>query len=155
MAYTLEAIISKTSILDNLASEFGNAKVIPLNEGLSLIPLTEALFGELQGHLGVRGKSLFDELWQLSAAAEQFALQLSQKGAVAYVEAEFFGGVGEQAAIVLQKGQVVAGPWRVTDAINQALRQLGVDRKNYYDEFEAVDLSRHRATEEWLEEVTG
>jgi hypothetical protein len=153
MAYMLEAIIGKTSTLNSTAPELDHARVVPLNEELSLIPLTKALFGELQERFGEKGKKPFEELWQLSTAAAQFAIQLSQNGMVAYVEAEFFGGVGEQAAVVWQNGQVIAGPWRQTDAINRALRQFNVDKKDHYDEFEAVGLDRHRATWEWLEEI--
>jgi hypothetical protein len=35
-------------------------------------------------------------------------------------------------------------------AFNQALRQLGVTRGAAFDEFEAVNLGRHRHTEDWL-----
>jgi hypothetical protein len=34
-------------------------------------------------------------------------------------------------------------------AFNQALRQLGVTRGTAFDEFDVVDLGRHRYTEDW------
>ncbi len=34
-------------------------------------------------------------------------------------------------------------------AFNQALRQLGVDRGEAFDEFDALNLGKHRHTEDW------
>jgi hypothetical protein len=34
-------------------------------------------------------------------------------------------------------------------AFNQALRELGVDRGNAFDEFDAVNLGMHRHTSDW------
>jgi hypothetical protein len=66
------------------------------------------------------------------------------------MEAEYFGGEGEQAAILWQGGQrhFVSGP--EYGALNKVLRALGVHPATSQDEFDAVDLGRHRHTEEWL-----
>jgi hypothetical protein len=92
---------------------------------------------------------------------------LSRGGAVAYVEAEFFGGTGSQAAVVWRDGAVVLPPTVTTDepgergerielgdpdwAINRALQVLGASAEGAIDEFEAVGLRAHRDTEDWLE----
>jgi hypothetical protein len=68
---------------------------------------------------------------------------------IAYVEAELFGGDGAQAAAVWDEGSLVFGPVVADDAINQALRVLGVAKKEHFDEFEALSLGRHRNTDEW------
>ncbi|MGW5395691.1 hypothetical protein [Streptomyces sp. NPDC003952] len=83
----------------------------------------------------------------------------SAAGAVAYVEAEYFGGVGEQRAAVRAGGALALGPLdeptrklfaRRIGPISRALRQLGVRGSRREDEFDAVGLSRHRDTSDWV-----
>lgn len=45
---------------------------------------------------------------------------------MAYLEAEIFGGVGLQAYVLFRDGTMLGAPVRAVDAINQALRHLGV-----------------------------
>ena len=75
------------------------------------------------------------------------------------MEAEFFGGVGEQHAQIWDGGVVVFGPLHLNEGesmtplgspISQVLRQLGVDKTTHFDEFDAVGLGRHRDTQDWL-----
>ncbi|MGW5611730.1 hypothetical protein ACWEWI_37895 [Streptomyces sp. NPDC003753] len=85
--------------------------------------------------------------------------QWSAAGPVAYVEAEYFGGVGEQRAAVWADGVLAVGPldvpakkWlsRAASPISQALRQLGARSGLGKDEFEAVGLDRHRNNDDWI-----
>ncbi|MER6666309.1 hypothetical protein ABT256_17340 [Amycolatopsis japonica] len=80
---------------------------MPIGQGLSLMPVTETRFDT----------GLLPEC--------------SEHGAVAYVEAEYFGGAGTQFAQVWEGGETILGPL-------------------YFDEFDAVGLGRHRSTDEWL-----
>ncbi|MDR6978321.1 hypothetical protein J2X68_005047 [Streptomyces sp. 3330] len=82
----------------------------------------------------------------------------SATGLVAYVEAEYFGGAGEQHAAVRDGGTVTLGPLHLPEGeplpedggpISQALRGLGVAKGHAHDEFEAAGLHRHRHTEDW------
>jgi hypothetical protein len=78
---------------------------------------------------------------------------------VIYIEAEFFGGVGSQAAVGWEGGVLGFGPRRtqtptedragyaVVDdladlAINAALRWIGVTRTRMRDEFDTVGVGR-------------
>jgi hypothetical protein len=83
----------------------------------------------------------------------------SANGPVAYVEAEYFDGTGEQSAVLWDTGQVVLGRLHLAERasipavgtpISQALRRLGVTKGDHQDEFDAVGLGRHRNTEDWL-----
>ncbi|MET7996487.1 hypothetical protein ABZU76_36935 [Amycolatopsis sp. NPDC005232] len=65
-----------------------------------------------------------------------------------------------EAAQVWESGAVVFGPIHVSEdelvnppegsPASQALRHLGVDAGSHRDEFAAVDLGRHRFTEQWV-----
>jgi hypothetical protein len=74
---------------------------------------------------------------------------LSLQGRAAYLEAEFFGGDGMQAAILAENGGIVPGPF-IIGAINAALSFLGVISAADADEFQAVGLDQHRMTDQWL-----
>jgi hypothetical protein len=99
---------------------------------------------------------------RVPGALERFLVEASDIAPVTYVEAEFFGGEGHQAALVWDHGMRVleviepepeagapAPPLR-EGAINQALRRLGVSvATGEVDEFDTVGLGRFRSTEEW------
>lgn len=112
---------------------------------------------------------LFDDLGQSDTAAEiqgvhygHSALRVlveavSTRSRLAYVEAEFFGGLGEQGAVVFERGPVIwtspFGPAMVRiearSPISEALGLLGVVAANGRDEFDSVGLGLHRRTEYW------
>jgi hypothetical protein len=66
------------------------------------------------------------------------------------VEAEYFGGHGQQAALLWQPGRrQVWGPG--AGAINAVLHHLGVAvGRAHRDAFDAVGFGRHRHLEDWL-----
>lgn len=74
---------------------------------------------------------------------------LSESRKLAYIEAEYFGGQGSQASLQFAMGLLVDPPQLNADAINQALRWLGVHCANELDEFDTVRLGVHRNTENW------
>ena len=79
---------------------------------------------------------------------------------LAYVEAEFFGGTGEQGAVLYRNGQLewlseyaTIGRASTVTPISQALQRLGVSRGKFADEFDAAGLGRHRNMDDWLDDV--
>ncbi|MFC7613506.1 hypothetical protein ACFQV2_07705 [Actinokineospora soli] len=93
--------------------------------------------------------------WKAPGGFGEALAACSALGPVAYVEAEYFGGHGSQAAQVWDGGEAVLGPDVDPSAgtpISQALRRLGVARGPDGDEFDAVGLGRHRDPEDWLGE---
>jgi hypothetical protein len=147
MSYTLQAIIAHEQHLKNAV--LMGTRVVSLQAGLSLIPLTE----QALGYLKIPLLPLLEEDQQsLNATAQKFCRQLSLGSRLAYVEAEFFGGVGTQACVLFERGAVHEGPLIETEAINHALRFLGVQATDGKDEFDTVGLNRERKTEDWLRE---
>jgi hypothetical protein len=74
---------------------------------------------------------------------------LSESSKLAYIEAEYFGGQGSQAALQFAMGLLVGQPLLNADAINQALRWLGVLCADELYEFDTVGLGVQRDTEKW------
>jgi hypothetical protein len=132
MAYTLEALIARQPVAVALAQALG-AFAVPLEQDVAVVPLPSGLTPD----------------------AERLAAQASRQEPVVYAEAEFFGGVGEQRAVLWRGGEgTVLDQGTVLDAepgpINAALRGLGVRRSADVDEFDSVGLGRHRSTQEWV-----
>lgn len=158
VGYALEAFLAPPAVARQIAAEVGGTRAVDLYAQFALVPL---------GRNAVSALSPGDEevmsLLTAQPLPERLAdllRRVSLQGPVAYVEADFFGGIGTQGAIVFDRGEVVFGP--VVDprpvpvhpsqgrAINQALRMMGVDRGSAVDEFAALDLGRHGETAEWL-----
>ena len=77
------------------------------------------------------------------------AAPLAKQCKLAYIEAEFFGGVGTQASVTWDGRGVPSTPLIQPDAINEAMRFLGVVIGDHHDEFDALGLGKHRSTEDW------
>ena len=146
MGYTLQAIVGNADVLTPVT---GNMPVVVLPQGKVLIPLTtdvRAKAGEIPFlPFTDDGHSVVPEA--LAVLCEK----LSANGRIVYLEAEFFGGTGTQAMLVAEHGKVVEGPQVHADAINVALRSVGVViTGTALDEFETLRLNSHRDTDRWV-----
>jgi hypothetical protein len=85
---------------------------------------------------------------------------MSATSPVAYVDAEYFGGVGRQRPAVWAYGSLALGTLTEGDGedesapslrspISPTLAFLGAVRGDHYDEFDTVGLNRHRKTNDW------
>jgi hypothetical protein len=155
MGYELQAVIASKPVLLTLAGHITEACIVPLGQHLFLLPMTDAFFGAVT----VAGAAELAGFWNAPAGFDHALAACSVNGPVAYVEAEFFGGTGTQSVQAWDGGEVVLGPLHQAEGepsatagspISQALRQLGAARGDYFDEFDAVGLGRHRDTQDWL-----
>jgi hypothetical protein len=148
MTYTLQAIVGTRAVLGSRHED--GLDYIELNGGLVMVPL----ISELRDSHGIPDLPLTDEADEavVPGPLEAVCRKLSQHGLVAYLEAEFWGGQGMQAHALFRAGVALGLPVVAEDAINQALRQFGVQPGPHHDEFEAVGLGRHRDTDDWVDE---
>jgi hypothetical protein len=154
MTYILEAIIGSEPALRKVILEQPTAVLVPLKQGVALVPMTDKFFSAVTN--GTSERPL--RFWKLPGGFEKVLADWSADGPVGYVEAEFFGGYGGQRAALWVDGRLAFGPLAVGDGqrftpdgspISQVLRRLGVVKDNFYDEFDAVGLGRHHHTSEW------
>ena len=154
MFYILEAVIGPENVLRKVILEQQAAVVVPLGQGIAMVPMTDKLFAAVTDGAPERPLGF----WKLPGGFAAVLADWSSDGPVGYVEAEYYGGFGGQRAALWVDGEVSLGPL-VADAgrpppasgspISQVLRQLGVKRDGQGDEFDALDLGRHGHTSEW------
>jgi hypothetical protein len=164
MSHHIQALVYRRGMAKRVLGDTEYPR-IQMSQGFEMLPQKE----EIEDDLATRfsgspthssgKKPVLDYLWRDFAA---LACAISQHTPVAYVETMYFGGFGEQSAIVWDRGAVVLGPlttstedasWSPSPesrphwAINEALRLLGVKRKGRGDEFAGLGLEEHRSTE--------
>jgi hypothetical protein len=160
MGHHIRGFIAAEGDLRRAATTLSGARVVPLRLGFGFLPLTNELVGPDE-------PTPFEHLDRLTARLGAWAEEQSRLFSLAYIETDYFGGDGWQAAMAWAEGRVVFGPVLTTDlhqggkfiptpllegAINRAVRHLGVDRGAARDEFDALGLGGHRSNESWLSE---
>ncbi|MGW1539052.1 hypothetical protein ACWCPM_01925 [Streptomyces sp. NPDC002309] len=153
--YELKAVIAEEAVLRDLTRGLPVARAASVGQGLWLMPMTNAVLDAVTDGGGERVPGFR----RLPAGFEKALAACSAAGPAAYVEAEYFGGAGEQHAVVWEGGAVVLGPLHLDEGepfppagspVSRALRRLGVAAGAGEDEFSAVGLGRHRRGEEWI-----
>ncbi len=147
MGYYLEAIICQQQDAADFTSLFTNAKAVPLEQGFCLIPMSEALHDEINPD---NDSSAIAPFTLLTKKTEQVLLPISFKTTIAYVEAEYFGGQGAQSAIVWATGKRMFCLPGGQQSINETLRYMGVVKEGGRDEFNTLNLGKHRRSLDWL-----
>jgi hypothetical protein len=158
MGHHIRGFVARSDDLQRAAAHLPGARVVPLSLGFGFLPITDQLAGEDE-------PVPFEHLDRLTARLGAWAQGHSGEFPLAYIETDYFGGDGWQAAIAWVGGRVAFGPVRTSDrweggkfvptpllegAINQAVRLIGVHRGSVRDEFDALGLGRHRSNESWL-----
>ncbi|MFE9201123.1 hypothetical protein [Micromonospora sp. NPDC007230] len=162
MSYQLSAVVADVELLREQTANLDHAVLAALRQDFALLPVTPQLVTELTGELP-------DFCTDEPSAAQPFQLVLSslvsemlagwsRQGPVAYLEAEFAGGLGHQSAVVWLGGAISWGPCfdgtldgpRAQWPINAALARLGAEPGPWIDPFAELGLHLERATAGWL-----
>ncbi|WP_436771174.1 hypothetical protein [Yinghuangia sp. YIM S09857] len=162
MPYQLNAVIGSFDLLRSRTAGIRETAVAPLRQGMGLVPVTEQLLGDQTGHISRTGTGLGQPFTVTSPVFEQTLSDWSRGGPIAYVEADFHGGDGCQAAAVWRTGAKAWGTARTWDftgpredwPINAALALLDVvpssfERADHHDLFLEVGLGWEQDTEGW------
>lgn len=156
--HDVDALIAKSDHLAAAVSGFENAALCPLAQGFSLLPITEALADELTLFEPKVRSSLAKPLQTLSDGLNALAAGISHETPIVYISTAYFGGQGKQDAVVWDDGGVRFSPltkgydqaWP-NSPISQALRMIGVVANDREDEFDTLELGKHRKTHKWAE----
>jgi hypothetical protein len=143
MTHRIAAVIVNGDIDAEIARQF-DMKILALPQGLSLIALDPAYCDHWAVELQMPG--FISERPQLNCRVVHHMVRaISPRCRFAVLETEYFGGIGEQCAVVYEGTATLMEP-READAgpINEALRLLGLKAASGRDEFETAGLGRWR-----------
>jgi hypothetical protein len=139
MGYYLEAVIGKKSEIIK-KFESNEKLIVELNYDFSMIPLVEQLTNEIELFEGTN----YDE------KLLQWLKIKSKKSLIAYISAEYFGGMGVQSIKIFENEDIIEDIKNQDNAINHTLEYFGLKKDKNKDQFELVGLSKHRNTEDWI-----
>ncbi len=148
MGYYLQAIIVESEQVNSIPLD--GLPLVKLCSGLSMIPFVN----EVLESRNIEELPLTDQGHsELPISICDVCCLISSNGKAIYVEAEYFGGQGTQASAKWDNGRLIGSPYIGAQAINEALKYLGVACKPGLDEFESVGLDKYRNTNEWVGKV--
>lgn len=150
MTHVLCGLILPAQDASNLSAEWNGLPFVALHAGLTLIPLSETALDSLFRFNAE--SSSFEGFVYLDAEMLDGLKAASSGRRLAYVETDYFGGVGGQGAVMIEDRHILFGPdWAEIGPINSVLAYFDLpERKNGMDRFDQVGLGRHRRTEDWL-----
>ncbi len=148
MGYILRAFIGKKTYLTSIQVKYTSSKLVDLNHEISMIPMTDELFDEMNKMIITPGILSFKFLTE---NIEKITLQLIGNHELAYVESEFLGGQGGHVGIIWKNGKRNFVGHFKRNTMNEILNKLGVIKTSFKDEFETIGLNKHRHTEDWIE----
>lgn len=146
MGHRIQAIIARSDfIAPRVPSHW--PRLVALDQGYALVPVTHEMLDEVPRRVGdevVDGFIYLAPSWQVRLA------ELSAGGELVYIETDYFGGQGNQGAVVYRDRSSVLGPQSgECGPISEALASIGVSKSGACDEFEAVGLVRFRRMDDF------
>jgi hypothetical protein len=150
MSYYLQAFICKRLNSNVLTNNFDMAKEVELGQGLTLIPMTEELFDQINNFVESNSVDSFE---YLTENIESKVLAIIGETEFAYVEAEYHGGQGGQIAVIWKDGKRLKFLPYDQERINQVLKYFGIVAANGQDEFLTCGIGLRRNTIEWVGET--
>ena len=155
--YTLEALLSKSEILEPALQMFPSAILVQFPQNIGMIPADGYLLRDLeiyyQGGTEVTrtetqqfSASVHPDFERLIIGVDRLAQHLSLKGLVAYIEATFIGGYGGHRIMLWENGKRAGDP---RNSINEVLHLFNVVPNRNLDEFDTLGLGRYRSTRQW------
>jgi hypothetical protein len=161
VAYVIEAMVAPSSVARRVSAKLVSTRAVQLSSGYELVPLVPQTVQALSP-----GDDRVISLLVRSPLPERLTAVLrwaSAYGPIAYIEADFVGGVGQQGGVLWEDGETVLGPIMAPPEpgppsgledgpINLVLRRMGVRRSSpRVDEFATLGLGRCSETAQWLD----
>lgn len=144
--HIIRAFIAEEKIIRKLAVNWLREPTI-LPQGFALLFLTEELFDDIEERKDIKN-TLNNEFEFFTSAVSSVMEDHSSKGKLAYIETEYFGGVGGQGGVLYVDGKMKIAPtWEndIGGIINRVLSGLGVIKTNNNDEFDSIHLCNYRS----------
>ena len=145
MAYEIKAILADQITFMKAEIKF---PIVRLSHWIGMLPLSEEIIKTLNIKRFLL--SNFNEII-VDKQLDDFGLSISKMGTTVFIQADLFGGNGDQACIVWEDNE------RVLLEISKCAINHGIDEiddnlptTNKDDQFDILELGRFRSTEEWV-----
>ena len=149
MGYCIQAIVASSKIADRLRSAYPQLFRVTARQGFVILPIDADFIDSMTE---ARPQTFTDTFMLLTDAFHDCLRELSRFGPLAYIETEYFGGIGGQGAAVYADREVIMVPeWRESGSINRALELLGVKRGLLEDRFTALGLEAYRSNDDLID----
>jgi hypothetical protein len=135
MTHHISGFIGPTQHLKDQTKELTNAQVIPLAQGMAFLPM---------------GNELYEEIYKFNHYPMRWLAKKFKPVPIAWIETDYFGGAGEQSAILWKDGKKRRFRDRYGGNIDAAMKELGVVCEGDQDEFDTLGLGKYRLNEDWL-----
>jgi hypothetical protein len=165
MTHRIQALLSRRSTFAAGGDTYPFQRIVQLPQDFAMIICTDE-FLEGLASCGFAGDLPAPNPFErLTPAVVGYARKLSSHLPVAYLETDYWGGLGGQAAVVFSNGSVALPPCQKRNGdsdetprrmqlrdypINRALAHLGVEQTSPIDLFDSLGLGTLRSNEDWL-----
>lgn len=144
MGHNISAIIGRRNTIQKLADTWIDASVIELPQEFAMVFLTNTLIESIEEFYHISDDFCCPELDSYSTIAEQLLQEFSFHTRLAYIETDYFGGVGTQGGVLYENGKIIIKPRSGEGTINLLLKELGVMCIRGLDEFDSLNLGNYR-----------
>jgi len=151
VGHCIHAFFGHPHVLADLAGTDRVALIVPLTPEVAALPVVWPWLRE--AHPPDGGLCAAGPFLRLTAALEARAVRASHAGPVAYVETDYFGGIGEQRAIAWRNGAVCVAAAAAEGQVDRALAAIGVVRASGLDEWDTLGLIQYRHDETFYEKA--
>lgn len=149
MGHNISAIIGRQSTIQKLADTWISAPVIELPQEFAMVFLTDTLIESIEELNHISDDFCCPELCNFSIIAEQLLQEFSLHTRLAYIETDYFGGVGTQGGVLYENGKILIKPRSGEGTINEMLKELGVSCMRGLDEFDSLKLGNYRHMQDY------
>lgn len=147
MGHSIKAVIGKRADVQRFAEDW-ICKMIELPQDLGMVPLTIKLLEDMEERLEPSGDPSCSALEGLDSTVVEILKRYSTCTKLAYIETDYFGGVGTQGGVLYENGREVCPPRVGEGTVNALLKALGAWRKPDKDEFDCLELGKYRHIDE-------
>jgi hypothetical protein len=149
VGHCVQAIVTTPEVADELQAVYPQLPRVTASQGFVILPVDSDFVDSAT--VSRPGQST-EQFMLLTEGFHDLLRELSRLGSLAYVETDYFGGVGGQGAAVYSGRAVLMEPeWREAHSINRALALIGVKRHLLGDQFQALGLGRYRSNDDLIE----
>ena len=149
MAHHIQAMVMTPEVAVKIQDLHPDLSSVPMRQDFVLLPVDETIVATISGP---SASSNFGGFQLLCEGFHDSLRELSRFGPLAYIETDYFGGVGGQGGAVYANREILMSPeWRSSGSINRALKQLGVKPRLVGDRFAALGLMEYRSKDALIE----